>query len=75
MVIEEDPGVPEVPWYAEWGLRGSSSGTEHSSADLAEIVEAVLDETRSLTDRYTVRLDWELTGEPPGGRDGGGCGR
>jgi hypothetical protein len=40
-VVDEDGDPPELWWYAEWGLDGSSSGSEHSTPDLAELVGLV----------------------------------
>ena len=30
-LVDEDGDLPELWWYAEWGLDGSSSGSEHST--------------------------------------------
>lgn len=67
MVFDDDPTDTYVSWHAEWGLRDSDVGTEDSSEDLAELVEAVLVDVRSMTDRYPVRLEWTVGGDPPEG--------
>jgi hypothetical protein len=67
MVFDDDPAEVYVSWHAEWGLRDSSVGTEDSSEDLAALVESVLSDQRSMTDRYIVRLEWTLGGDPPEG--------
>lgn len=66
-VFDDDPDDVYVSWHAEWGLRDDSTGTEDSSEDLAELVAAVLEDLRPMTDRYTVRLEWTVDGDPPEG--------
>jgi hypothetical protein len=63
MVFDDDPAEVYVSWHAEWGLRDSSVGSE----DLAALAESVLSDQRSMTDRYIVRLEWTLSGDPPDG--------
>jgi hypothetical protein len=63
MVFDDDPAEVYVSWHAEWGLRDSSVGSE----DLAALAESVLSDQRSMTDRYIVRLQWTLSGDPPDG--------
>ncbi|WP_409496734.1 hypothetical protein [Amycolatopsis sp. cmx-11-12] len=62
--VFNDPGETYVSWGAEWGLRDDSVGTEDSSEDVA----AVLEDLRLLADCYTVRLEWQLGGDPPEGK-------
>ena len=61
MVFDDDPADTYVSWHAEWGLRDSSE-------DLAVLVESVLSDVRSMTDRCTVRLEWIVDGDPPEGK-------
>uniref|UniRef100_UPI003F496B6E hypothetical protein n=1 Tax=Amycolatopsis sp. CA-096443 TaxID=3239919 RepID=UPI003F496B6E len=68
LVIAYSPAEVEVSWSAEWGLRDDGIGTEDSSEDLAELVDAVLEDLRPLAERYTLRLEWELGGDPPKGK-------
>ncbi|WP_410646522.1 hypothetical protein [Amycolatopsis sp. cmx-4-54] len=67
LVIAYSPAEVEVSWSAEWGLRDDGIGTEDSSEDLAELVAAVLEDLRPLAERRTLRLEWELGGDPPKG--------
>jgi hypothetical protein len=57
-VFDDDPAEVYVSWHAEWGLRDRFVSTEDSSEDLAALVESVLSDLRSMTDRYIVRLEW-----------------
>lgn len=68
LVIAYGPAEIEVSWSAEWGLRDDGIGTEDSNENLAELVEAVLEDLRPLSERYTLRLEWELGGDPPKGK-------
>lgn len=65
----DDPDdLDYVGWSAEWGLRGSSSGTEHASDNLQEVVDAVVDEAQELSARYELWIEWSLSGDEPEGK-------
>lgn len=68
VVFDDDPADTYVSWHAEWGLRGSSSGTEHSSEDLTELVTSVTNDARRMYDRSTLHLEWALDGDAPAGQ-------
>lgn len=55
----------DVSWYAEWGLRDSSIGTEDSSEDLAELIASIIDDLRGESARFTVHVAWHIDGDPP----------
>jgi hypothetical protein len=66
-LFDDDPADVCVSWHAEWGIRDDSVGTEDSSENLAELVAAVLEDLRSMAERYTVRVEWTVSGDPPEG--------
>lgn len=66
--VFDDPGETYVSWGAEWGLRDDSVGTEDSNENLAELIDAILEDLRPLAERYTLRLEWDLDGDPPEGK-------
>lgn len=68
MVFNDDPADTYVTWHAEWGLRGDDVGIEDSNDDLAELVSSVLQDLRQRAERDTLRLEWELGGDPPTGK-------
>lgn len=57
----------EVWWHAEWGLAGDSTGHEHSSPDLAHLVQTILNDIHHIwAGTYPeIRIDWRLGGQPP----------
>lgn len=63
--VFDDPGETYVSWGAEWGLRDDSVGVEDSNENLADLVADILEDLRSWTDRYSLRLEWDLSGDPP----------
>jgi hypothetical protein len=41
-VVDEEDEPRQLWWYGEWGLEGGSSGFEHSTPNLAELVGLVV---------------------------------
>lgn len=64
-VDEDDP--TDTGWFAEWDVQGDSSGVEDSQETLRELVDAIVDDVRSWTDRYEVTLEWKIGGDAPEG--------
>ncbi|UKD50938.1 hypothetical protein L3Q65_01180 (plasmid) [Amycolatopsis sp. FU40] len=65
--VSDDPGDASVSWDAEWGL-SDDSVTEDCSEDLAELVDAIVENLRPLAERCALRLEWDLYGDPPEGK-------
>lgn len=63
-MVDDDPQLPEdqrgaVWWHAEWGLEDDSVGYEHSSDDLAELIELVVQDTRQwAVEGHLNQIDW-----------------
>lgn len=64
-VEEDDP--TDIGWSAEWGVREDSSGVEDSQESLRELVDAIVDDVRTWTDRFDVALAWNIGGDAPAG--------
>jgi len=45
------PADTSLHRHAEWGVRGGSIGVEVCGAEVAELVAAILEDPRSMTDR------------------------
>ncbi|MCT2107786.1 hypothetical protein HMPREF3086_15640 [Dietzia sp. HMSC21D01] len=65
LVEDEDP--EDVGWYAEWGIRDDSAGTEDSAEDLRELVAGIASDVHRWTHRYDVTLEWVIGGDAPEG--------
>jgi hypothetical protein len=67
-LVEADDPQGVDTWHAVWGLREGSTGTEFSSAALAEVVECVLGDCRQrFAARYQLQLRWRLNPHDPDG--------
>jgi hypothetical protein len=68
IVLDDDPSDIYVAWAVEWGIRDDSVGTEDNSEDLAELVEGVLSDLRSMAEDYELELEWIVGRDPPAGK-------
>lgn len=61
-----DPDEPEGPvwWVGEWGLDGESVGYSHSSDDLREIIDVVLEDAREWAAQgHQTVITWRTRGD------------
>lgn len=65
LVDDEDPD--DVGWYAEWGIRDDSVGTEDSAEDLRELVAGIASDVHRWTPQYDVTIEWLIGGDAPEG--------
>ena len=56
---EDDESTGELWWSGEWGIEGESVGYAHSTPDLAELVETVVEHTGA-----SRAIRWVLHDEP-----------
>ncbi|WIX76641.1 hypothetical protein QRX50_35030 [Amycolatopsis carbonis] len=66
-VDDSDPDDPYISWGAEWAVRDSSEGVEDQEEDLAVLVQHIVEDLQAMAQRYTVRLEWTLEGDPSEG--------
>ncbi len=54
-------------WSAQWGLRDDAVDTEGSNEDVRQLIDDIIEDARRRADRYDLSIEWELSGDAPGG--------
>lgn len=63
----EDDDPEDTGWFAEWGIRDDSAGTEDSAESLHDLVASITQDISRWTDRYDVTIEWSISGDTPEG--------